>query len=79
MRGEDQKRGARFSYVSPEQRVPGDHPLHGMRQLVDTTQNQVPRTSFFNKLLDRTAHGRRYFPTTIVRISPANGLPGVTE
>jgi transposase len=36
MRGDDQKQEAMFSYVSPEQRVPQDHPLRPMREMVDS-------------------------------------------
>jgi transposase len=35
MRGEDPKQEAMFSYVSPEQRVPPDHPLRPIREMVD--------------------------------------------
>src|SRR5713101_9038601 len=35
MRGEDNKQEAMFSYVSPEQRVPADHPLRPIRAMVD--------------------------------------------
>src|SRR5215471_14324019 len=35
MRGDDQQPDSMFSYVSPEQRVPADHPLRPIRQLVD--------------------------------------------
>ena len=35
MRGEDAKQEAMFSYVSPEQRVPADHPLRPIREMVD--------------------------------------------
>jgi transposase len=35
MRGDDQQQGAMFSYISPEQRVPADHPLRPIRQMVD--------------------------------------------
>lgn len=34
MRGDDQQPDSMFSYVSPEQRVPPDHPLRAIRQLV---------------------------------------------
>lgn len=34
MRGKFQDQGGLFSYISPEQRVPGDHPLQCTRQLV---------------------------------------------
>ena len=35
MRGPDPKQDAVFSYVSPEERVPADHPLRKIRTLVD--------------------------------------------
>ena len=44
MRGEDAKQEAMFSYVSPEQRVPPDHPLRPIREMVDTIlQEMSPR------------------------------------
>src|SRR3954447_15931887 len=35
MRGDDRRPDSMFSYVSPEQRVPSDHPLRAIRGLVD--------------------------------------------
>ena len=35
MRGHDLHQDAMFSYLSPEQRVPKDHPLRLIRQLTD--------------------------------------------
>ena len=35
MRGDDFQQDAMFSYLSPEQRVPADHPLRPIRQMVD--------------------------------------------
>jgi len=35
MRGDDQQAGHLFSYVSPEQRVPADHPLRAIREMTD--------------------------------------------
>jgi len=35
MRGEDEKQDGLFSYLSPEKRVPQDHPLRPIRKLVD--------------------------------------------
>lgn len=35
MRGEDRKQSGMFSYISPEQRVPQDHPLRAIRTMVD--------------------------------------------
>jgi transposase len=35
MRGADKRQEAMFSYLSPEQRVPADHPLRAIRRMVD--------------------------------------------
>lgn len=35
MRGDDQQTGHLFSYLSPEQRVPQDHPLRAIRTMTD--------------------------------------------
>jgi len=41
MRGDDPKQEAMFSYVSPEQRVPQDHPLRPVREMVDTILKEM--------------------------------------
>ena len=52
MRGKDEQQLDVFSYISPEQRVPGDHPLRPLRALTDDAlQRLQPR---FNKLYART-------------------------
>jgi transposase len=44
MRGDDQQSGHLFSYLSPEQRVPADHPLRAIRQMTDEAlQRLSPR------------------------------------
>jgi len=35
MRGDDQQTSHLFSYLSPEQRVPADHPLRAIRAMTD--------------------------------------------
>ena len=35
MRGHDEQTGNMFSYLSPEQRVPADHPLRAIREMTD--------------------------------------------
>ena len=35
MRGTDTEQSAMFSYVSPEKRVPGDHPIRAIRRMAD--------------------------------------------
>jgi transposase len=41
MRGDDLQQGAMFSYLSPEQRVPADHPLRPIRKMVDTVLKRL--------------------------------------
>ena len=41
MRGDDQQSGFMFSYVSPEQRVPAEHPLRAMRRLTDAALGEL--------------------------------------
>src|SRR5207245_7334075 len=52
MRGKDEQQLDVFSYVSPEQRVPQDHPLRSLRAMTDEALQQLqPR---FNKLYAKT-------------------------
>jgi transposase len=41
MRGDDQRQDAMFSYLSPEQRVPAEHPLRPIRRMVDEALKQL--------------------------------------
>jgi len=41
MRGDDSKQEAMFSYVSAERRVPQDHPLRPVREMVDTILKEM--------------------------------------
>jgi transposase len=41
MRGDDQQAGHLFSYLSPEQRVPADHPLRAIRQMTDAALREL--------------------------------------
>ena len=44
MRGDDLHQDAMFSYLSPEQRVPQDHPLRPIRRMTDQAlQRLSPR------------------------------------
>jgi len=44
MRGKDTQQSAMFSYVSPERRVPADHPLRPIRKMVDVALNGLSRS-----------------------------------
>lgn len=41
MRGADEQQSTMFSYLSPEQRVPADHPLRAIRQICDRVLAQL--------------------------------------
>src|SRR5215813_1760089 len=52
MRGGDGRQAGMFSYVSPEQRVPADHPLRPVREMTDEVLRQLsPR---FARLYPKT-------------------------
>jgi transposase len=58
MRGDDLQQPAMFSYVSPEQRVPADHPLRPIRQMVDEVLKSLSHR--FDRLYSHT--GRPSIP-----------------
>jgi len=58
MRGPDHQQSAMFSYLSPEQRVPSDHPLRAVRQMADTILVQLSQV--FSKMYADI--GRRSIP-----------------
>jgi transposase len=41
MRGDDQHPDGMFSYIRPEERVPADHPLRPIREMVDTALGEL--------------------------------------
>src|SRR6195256_3223125 len=41
MRGDDRQTAALFSYLSPEERIPPDHPLRSIRRLTDAIFDQL--------------------------------------
>ena len=51
MRGDDRQQEDMFSYLSPEARVPQDHPLRAIRSMVDEVLHQLSPT--FTKLYSR--------------------------
>ena len=53
MRGEDQRSEGLFSYVRLESRIPADHPLRAIRELVDGALRDLSRS------FDRMIFARR--------------------
>jgi hypothetical protein len=41
MRGDDPQQAAMFSYSSPEERVPPEHPLRSIRMMVDVVLKEL--------------------------------------
>ena len=76
MRGDDEQSGHLFSYLSPEQRVPADHPLRPIRVMTDDALRRLsPR---FDAIYATT--GRPSIPpivTHCVRPWPGNKSNGV--
>ena len=58
MRGDDRHRHGMFSYIGPEERVPPDHPLRPIREMVDTALRELSRE--FARLYPKT--GRPSIP-----------------
>jgi transposase len=52
MRGTDQNQSTMFSYVSPEARIPADHPLRATREMTNKALAKLDRK--FRKLYSRT-------------------------
>ena len=44
MRGHEENQGYMFSYVSPEERVPQDHPLRASKRSADAALRSLSRT-----------------------------------
>jgi transposase len=52
MRGDDPQQAAIFSYISPEERVPAEHPLRAIRSMVDTALKEL--APHFDQLYSHT-------------------------
>src|SRR5215467_15467710 len=61
MRGEDHQQTAMFSYISPEQRVPANHPLRKLRPLVDAVLTPLcPTTRSLQSRMGYSRAGVRF-------------------
>ena len=45
MRGDNEQQAGMYSYISPEQRVPADHPLRPLRQMTDEIFKQLSQSA----------------------------------
>ena len=66
MRGDDPNAAHMFSYISPEQRVPADHPLRPLRQMTDEAfpaDVAASHTRPVGKMLIRSAPSRPHTRT----------------
>jgi len=52
MRGDDERQGAMWSYVSAEERIPSDHPLRPIRKMADAVLREL--SPVFERLYSKT-------------------------
>ena len=74
MRGDDERTDGMFSYVRPEQRVPADHPLRPIREIVDRALEAL--SARFEALYSRT--GRPSIPPEKLEEMRARAKPFTT-
>jgi hypothetical protein len=73
MRGDDDQQEAMFSYISPEKRVPADHPLRPIRKIVDEILKEMsPKFQKVLHGLDRDSRTAPH-PTLSELAGPADG------
>jgi transposase len=54
MRGDDEQQGGAFSYITPEARIPKDHPLWAIRTMTDQVLKEMsPRFEAIDSHLGR--------------------------
>jgi hypothetical protein len=71
MRGDDEQSGHLFGHLSPEQRVPADHPLWPIRQMTDAALDRL--SSRFALLYAQT--GRPSVPPEhLLRVAAAGAV-----
>jgi hypothetical protein len=80
MRGDETEQGPMFSYVSPAQRVPSDHPLRRIREMSDVALKSLSRE--FDRLyskVGRPSIAPRCTGTMSIRGDEDNIIPWETS
>ncbi len=72
MRGNDQQNTTMFSYISPEERVPEDHPLRPIRSMVDKALKDL--SPLFEGLYSPTGPSGESAGQAVARIVAASAL-----
>ena len=62
MRGHDEQTHHMFSYLSPEQRVPADHPLRAVRALTDHALKTMSRRGVVARIVTGPHDATRHDP-----------------
>ena len=80
MRGTFRDQGSMFSYVLPEQRIPAEHPLRPIRELVRDRNGSCQRTQLrpvATELIDNSpASSGRPIVFGLDQLRPRSGAPG---
>ena len=70
MRGELDEDAGMFSYITPAQRVPKDHPLRAIRVLVDAALKEM--SPVFQRLYSRIGRPSKVSSPSKTPVSPEN-------
>lgn len=70
MRGEDLQQSAMFSYMSPEERVPANHPLRSIRELTDRVLQSLSATfdAMYSKIGRRSVAPEKLLRALLLQI-----------
>jgi hypothetical protein len=79
MRGDDNQQGGMFSYISPEKRVPTDHPLRPIGKMVDEVRRWPRSQRSASKARCPFSKNGRCKPPTRTRSTSARGCPKLAK
>jgi transposase len=69
MRGDHEQQAGMYSYISPQQRVPADHPLRPIRKMTDKIFKQLsPRFDKFYSRVGRRRSRRRLLRALLLQV-----------